>query len=128
METNLLKITLRLNAAFSFITGSMIIILNSTIMEFIGIESSLLLLGYMLLGFSVMTILASVKQPAPKKLIWSIIVMDILWVLGSAALLIFPNPLNAAGNWTIAIIAIFVADFAFFQYKGLTRLTTNSNT
>ena len=45
-----------------------------------------------------------------------------MWVLGSIALLVAPPAslsLTVAGQWTVGLVALAVADFAFFQFRGL---------
>ena len=57
------------------------------------------------------------------RLVWVIIVLDVLWVVASAVLL-FSHvvPLTTAGKWMVGILADVVALFAIFEYVGLRKL------
>jgi hypothetical protein len=48
--------------------------------------------------------------------------LNVLWVVGSAALLLAaPDLFNRLGQWLVALVALVVADFALVQYVGLRR-------
>ena len=57
------------------------------------------------------------------RIVWAVIIVDLLWVADSAALLVTGwLPLTVAGQWIIAIVADVVLLFAIWQYFGLRRM------
>jgi hypothetical protein len=121
------------NATFSTLTGLTCILFPADVSESLGLtgkaESELLLLGIALIGFAatLFSLASSLFNVNQKPLIAAakiIIAADGLCVLGSIILMATSLlPLNAFGMWTVAIVALFVLDFAILQTIGLHRLT-----
>lgn len=120
------------NAAFSTLTGLACILFPADVSVSLGLTGEaagkLLLLGIALIGFAATLVcLASsyfnVRRETLMAAAKIIIAADGLWVLGSIILMATSLlPLNAFGTRTVAIVALFVLDFAILQTIGLRRL------
>lgn len=119
-----LNITLKINSAFSVLSGIDFIFFDRKI---IGILSendlgTLMPPGIMLIWFSIFVFAVSTMKNVNKYLVGSIIIMDIMWVIGSAFLMsIWVSFFTPIGLILIGVIAVIVAAFAFFQSIGLYR-------
>ena len=119
-----LNITLKINSAFSMLSGLDFIFFDRKIMRILTENDlgSLMPLGIMLIGFSIFVFVVSMKKNVNKYLVSSIIAMDILWVVGSAFLMsIGAVFFTQIGLVLIGGIAVIVATFALFQTVGLYR-------
>ncbi|MEW6248684.1 MAG: hypothetical protein AB1555_18520 [Nitrospirota bacterium] len=117
-----LRMSLRSNAAFSGMSGLVLLIAAGPIAAFLGVEAPWIIrgLGPGLLVFAVwLSVVAS--RPSPdRREVWSAIGLDGAWVIGSAALLLWDLwPLTAPGKWAVGITADLVATFAVLQMVGL---------
>ncbi len=112
------------NAAFSGISGLVMVLAAGSISEFLGLGNPVILVitGVVLLLYMPMLVWLSNQSPVPGHFAWEVIALDILWVTGSLVL-IFTDlvPLTTGGKWAIAITADIVALFAILQYVGLRR-------
>lgn len=115
------RLVLKINAAFSSLIGLDLIILNSTFMRWMGISNEIILpivgIGLILFGASVFWV--AFQKPLNLKMVQSIVVMDIGWVLGCilvTATNIFG--LTMLGNELILLSAVIVGTFAYFQFRG----------
>lgn len=121
----LLRWALRANGAFSTLSALVFILATRPVAEFYGFPGPALFLatGIFLAFFAAAAFhTASQKNIAAWK-VWTIVVLDVLWVIQSAAqLLAPPAELTAGGKWAVLLIALAVADFAFFQTWGWFRL------
>lgn len=118
----LLNTTLKINALFSMISGLDFVFFDSAIVRIIMDDKlvSILPTGVMLIAFAVFVFLVSKMKTVNRYLVGAIIGMDILWVLGSFALVMSGNEiLTAIGRISVVTVAIVIAGFAFFQTKGL---------
>jgi hypothetical protein len=81
-------------------------------------------IGIGLLPFALFVASVARSRPFNPKLAWIVIEMDMLWVIGSALILIlgWPAATTVGGRWAIGIIAEIVATFAILQYFGVHRL------
>ena len=98
------------------------------ISEFMAIANSqtLIYVGVGLVLFAATVFHAAVRKELSKAQVRSVIVQDWAWVVGSALVLIGqPWSLSQSGYWVIALVALAVADFAFFQMRFLRRLSIN---
>ena len=109
------------NAAFSTVTGLLSIILNGRLMNLFELEQSFIFpaLGIGLLGFAGSLVFIVRKEQVDK--VKSIIIADILWVIGSGLLIAFAG-LSLTANLLVLDIAIVVGILAFFQHRFLSRL------
>ncbi|MFY0690228.1 MAG: hypothetical protein JXQ90_23845 [Cyclobacteriaceae bacterium] len=118
----LLKNTLRANALNAFASGSILILFSSKLAKFIGLEQSevLLVLGAVLLVFGSF-VSYSVRHPG-NQLVMSIVIQDALWVVVSAAILIFnPWGFTDGGLMLIGAMMLLVALFAVLQFVGIKK-------
>lgn len=117
---SLLQKALVSNAAFSVCSGLILSFFSNQFSEWFQTDNKtpFFVIGLLLLGFSLLVFIEFNKQrPFWIKII---IAQDIAWVLVSAVLVVF-NPLSISllGNVIVFLVAIIVAFFAFFQWKGL---------
>lgn len=116
----LLKTSLLANAIFSALSGLSFIILSRQATTFLGWSSPwlIIVIGIGLLGFSV--VVARAAFTLNTETIKHIIIMDILWVVTSAILLLTPW-ISLASKWVVADLALIVAIFVFLQSLGLQK-------
>lgn len=128
----ILKAGLLGNAAFSFLSGLALLLGATPLARWLGLPDprALQLVGGLLLPFAAHLLLA-VRRPAPRLgELYYFSLMDGLWVVGSAALLLSGAvSFTLAGKWTVALVALAVADFLVLQLVGalsLRRALTSS--
>ncbi len=116
----LLKASLLANAIFAALSGLSFIILSEQATTFLGWLSPwlIIVIGVGLLGFSIGVARAAFTLNT--ETVKQIIIMDILWVLASALLLLTPW-FSFMAKWVVAELAIIVAIFAFLQSLGLQK-------
>ena len=122
----ILKLGLLGNATFSLVTGLTLLIAAAPIASWIGIEEplALTLIGLMLIPFAAHLWIAARRRTVNRGEILYFCAMDALWIVASVVLLTTEIiPFTTAGNWTIALIALFVMDFFLLQVIGLARAT-----
>lgn len=127
MKAHPLVRTIRLNAAFSTLTGGFMLLNAQRVSAFIGIGAPwmYLLVGAGLLVFAADLVVHSqtLERAARKAVYFSI--ADIAWVIGSAILLITrPTGLQPHGTVAVVLVAIIVSVLAWFQltaYRSLKR-------
>lgn len=125
-KSNLLRNALRGNALFSGTSGLVALLAAPSLAAFTGIEPPIIfvVLGIVLILYAVDLWWVASRQTINRRLAWAAIILDILWVAGSVALLLFGwLPLTVAGSWTIALLAEVVAIFAVLQFIGLRRMS-----
>jgi len=122
MNYKKLRIALKANALFSTISGLWIIFQYPQIAERMQISNStiLLIIGIVLLPFAFFVYkTASDEHISPKKVKF-IISQDWLWVVGSVLVIALQAfGINKTGFIIIGVVAVIVADFAFFQQRYL---------
>ena len=126
---SLLKRALRGNAAFSVVSGAVLVVEAPFLAPVMGIPAPLALTvtGIVLLPFGLLLWWLAGREELARTVGWIAIELDVLWVAGSIALLLSGwLPLTTAGNWIIALVADAVAMFAVLQYLGVRRLATGS--
>ena len=124
--SNLLKNALHGNALFSGTSGLVALLAAQSLAAFTGIESPsiFVVLGIVLILYAVDLWWVASRETINRHLAWAAILLDVLWVIGSVAILLFGwLPLTVAGSWTIALLAEVVAIFAVLQFIGLRRLS-----
>ena len=120
-----LKGVLIANGAFSLISGLVLITVAHSIAKLMGIANDqvLVYVGIGLVVFAGTVLYAAFKNPLSKKQVWSIIIQDWAWVLASILVIVLQAwQLTSTGYWMIAVVALIVGDFAFFQMRWLRRL------
>lgn len=127
-STTILRRALTANAVFSGICGGLCVLASTSIAQWVGLASAeIFALGINLEVFSALLIVLATRKDYSRgwvrSLVMAVIAMDVLWVLGSAALLLTPAaPLTTAGRWTVFAVAMVVADVAYFQLRGFLGL------
>jgi hypothetical protein len=119
----LLKKALTGNAVFSVISGAAILFANRWLVKFLGLpdEVSLALVGISLIVYAVLLWLSARKAKIKISGAWVAIVMDVVWVIGSYAL-IAVVPFSVGGKWVVAVVAELVLAFALLQWMGIRRV------
>lgn len=80
-------------------------------------------LGIGLCAFALFVYMAARAAPLSRKLVTSIFIADVLWVLATPVLLIvMTERIPPLGELFIVEIAVVVAIFAILEWKGLKRL------
>lgn len=124
-DSKMLSNALLANALFSGLSGLVFALDAGFLADFTGINSpfAFVMIGIGLLGFA--AYLWQLRKSAPDynaSIVWGVIAADLLWVAGSAALLLSDAlPLTVAGKWAVGMIADVVLGFAVWQYFGLRR-------
>lgn len=122
MNNKKLSLVLKANAIFSIANGIGMLFFSNQLANFMGIAYSQILLG---LGIGLLLFGALVYKTASdtdisEKMVKFIIVQDWLWVVGSALLIVTQAfGINRVGFILIGVVALIVADFAFFQQRYL---------
>jgi len=124
-ESNLLRNALRGNALFSGLSGAVALLAAQSLAAFTGIQMPVvfIILGVVLILYAIDLFWIASQETIDHRFAWATILLDVVWVLGSVAILLFESPpLTVAGRWTVALLAEAVAIFAILQYIGLRRL------
>lgn len=124
---NELQKALKINALFSGISGTILILLNQHIAILFGVNENAIfwIVGLVLIYFS-LTIGYEIKKQRRVAILW-IITQDYAWVLGSVILIIFnPYEVTKSGLLIIGIVAIIVLYMGIHQMIGLNK-TSNIN-
>src|SRR6516162_8589256 len=100
----LLKRALTGNAVFSLLSGLVIVFANRWLVNFLGLSASVSLglgaIGFSLVVYAVLLWLSTRRPHIRLSNAWVAVVMDVLWVLGSCALVVVV-PFSAGGKWTV---------------------------
>lgn len=122
---NTLQKALLPNGILAFASGGAFVLMRHQLAEIFGIPNSqiFLIIGIVICVFG-LTILAEVKMQRALATLW-IITQDTLWIIGSTFLIVFqPFDLTMAGYWIIALYALTVIAFIWFQGHGLFTIDT----
>ena len=119
----LLRKALTGNAAFSVVSGVAILLANRWLVKFLGLPDnvSLALLGISLVVYALLLWLNAQKAKIKITGAWVAIVMDVVWVIGSYALIVVV-PFSVGGKWVVALVAELVLAFAVLQWMGVRRI------
>jgi hypothetical protein len=119
----LLKKALTGNAVFSVVSGVAILFANRWLVKFLGLPESvsLALLGISLVVYAVLLWLNARKAKIKIAGAWVAIVMDVVWVIGSYALIVVVR-FSVGGKWVVALVAELVLAFAVLQWMGVRRI------
>lgn len=115
-----LRNILKANALFSLVSGLVLILFpeDTAIKMNLTNNLPLVIIGLGLILFAAIILFISYKKSLNYQFVKSIILQDLLWVLGSIILLIvMPFGISVWGNILISLIAVIVFCFAFLQYK-----------
>ena len=122
-KQKLLRRALQGNALFSVISGALILAINRTLVEFLGLPSSASLtpLGIGLLVYAGWLLWNARREKIRIVDAWMAVALDMVWVVGSYALL-FAVRFSSSGRWVVALVAEAVLVFAVMQWLGLRRV------
>ena len=122
-KQKLLRRALQGNALFSVISGALVLAINRTLVEFLGLPSSASLtpLGIGLLVYAGWLLWNARREKIRIVDAWMAVALDMVWVVGSYALL-FAVRFSSSGRWVVALVAEAVLVFAVMQWLGLRRV------
>ena len=123
---NNLQKALTINALFSSISGTLMILLNLQIAHLFGTTNNTVfwIVGIILIYFAI-TIWYEITKQRKFAVLW-IIIQDFLLVIGSIILIVLdPFKITQTGSLIIIIIAIIVLGIGLNQYKSLVNSTKN---
>ena len=123
---NKLRNVLKANALFSLLSGTIMLLFGKTLAEWMNISNALVLtiIGIGLILFGVYVYYNSAKAKISVNEVKVIIIQDWIWVIGSLIIIMLQLfNINFQGFVLIGIIALVVADFAFFQNYFLKRMS-----
>ena len=121
-----LRKSLLANALFTTLCGLGLVFTSGTLAQVIEAVGSteLIVVGVVLLFYAADLARTGFGTHIPRGRIYYFIVLDLLWVIGSAVILWgISLPFTAAGQWIIVLIADGVGLFAVLQYIGLLRFS-----
>lgn len=124
-NSGLLRVALRLNAAFSGLSGLVLILLPETMGLLLGFSSPavFLVIGVGLLGFSADLIHQATRERMAGWRALYASLGDVLWVLGSVVgVLVWADYLTAVGVAIVLAVAALVLCFGIAQLAGLNKL------
>lgn len=121
----LLKTALFVNAGFSAVTGTLLLLLPDRIGGWLGtVPAGLLLaLGAGLLVFAAV-VAWQARSPAPL-ISLAISLMDLSWVIASIGLVFFTRVLTPPGTSAVLAVAALVGTLALLQLAGIRRMMRN---
>jgi ribosome-associated toxin RatA of RatAB toxin-antitoxin module len=124
---NTLQRALLPNGILALTSGGAVALLRHQLSQIFGIENTqiLLIIGIIVSIFG-LSVLAEVKMQRALATLW-IITQDALWAIGTIVLIVFqPFELTDAAYWIIALYALPVVVFVWFQGHGLSTIDTKS--
>ena len=119
---NSLQRSLTANSIFSLLSGVTLLVMAEPMAGLFNLDSPMpfWIIGVGLVLFA-LSVYRQVKLQSPMGVL-SIIVQDLVWVLGSIVLLIFnPFQISQTGNATIAVVAFIVLGLAMAQSQALAQ-------
>jgi len=123
--STLLRRALVANALFSGVSGALLALGARPVGSFLGLDNVLFLAvtGAVLLLYAADLLYVATRPSVNRTAAWLAVALDLLWVAGSAGILLSDwLPLTTAGKWAVGIVAEVVFLFALFQYLGIRRL------
>jgi hypothetical protein len=123
-DRSLLRLAILADAGVTGAAGLALALLPGPLAAMIGFAwpGVLQAVGAGLIAYALWLAFGARRAP-DARLGWAVVAVNMLWVAGSAVLLLAaPGVFNALGQWLVAIMAVAVADFALVQYLGLRRL------
>ena len=124
--STLLRRALVANALFSMASGALLALGARPVASFLGLDAVLILtvVGVVLLLYAVDLYYVATRPTINRTAAWIAVALDLLWVAGSAAILLGGwLPLTSGGKWAVGIVAELVFLFTVFQYLGIRRLS-----
>ena len=121
LSSRLLRGALSVDAVATITTGAAMALASEALSQWFGLPRSFLLaVGLFQLAYSVIVIAAAVRTTLPSWIAWTLVVLNLVWVVDSVGLLIIgwmsPTPLGIA--YVLAQAAIVLA-LAIAQAEGI---------
>lgn len=129
MKSKPLRNTLRLNALVTSLFIGLLFIFKNSLAEMIGgINTTFLTYtAYLLIVFVALVLYTSEQKQLNIKLATLITYLDKAWVLASILLLVLASSwLSTTGMIAIALVALVVALFAYYEEKGIKQMETQA--
>ncbi len=107
------------NTIFSGVSGLLFILASNVIANFIGLESSpvILVIGIGLAGYAVLIYVNASRKEISRSFVLTAVISDSVWVLLSILLLTTGwVQFSVDGKWTVGLIAMLVDVFATLQF------------
>ena len=125
----LLRRALLGNALFSTLSAITILLAPRWVLRLLGLSQSLSLsvLGFSLIAFAVALVINARRPQVKTSDAWAAVIMDVVWVLGSGALL-FLVPFSTSGKWVVVLVADMVLIFAILQFAGIRKIQKSLHT
>jgi len=120
----MLRYVLRGDAIATIATGAICLVDAQPLAALLGIQPPLALeiLGAVLALYGAFLFYTAAQAQLSRRVVIAAIVLDAIWVLDSAILLVSGwLPLTSAGMWIIGLIAVAVAVVAEIKFFGLRR-------
>lgn len=121
----LLRWSLRGNAVFSALSAVTLLSLAGPLASFLGFLSAreVFILGVQLGVFAAWLFWQASRPQLSRWQAGLVIALDVLWVIGSAQILLAgPPEVTLGGKWAVGMVADVVGIFAILQFIGLRRL------
>lgn len=115
-----LKKYLIVNSIFSFLSGLSMLLFSNKLNDLFEINDPHLfpIIGVNLLIFSAFVFFISIKHLSKKVLVTTISILDLLWVVGSLAILAFGLfEISMIGKILMSFVAIWIAFLAYKQHQ-----------
>lgn|GEM_PF-3736565 len=118
-----LRLVLKANAAFSCLSG-VLLLMDYGLADLMNANAtSLKWVGAGLLLFATTVVLTAIRKVMNNKQVMSIIVQDMLWVLASLLVIVINAwNLSTLAYWLIGFTAVIVASFGTLQWRLLRRI------
>ena len=128
MQAPSLKTTLRLNAAFSALSGIAALVLAAVLDEPLGLAPWLMAaLGVGLVLYGVELAIGTRAPERHAAVGRFAVVADTAWVVAATLVLLFaPDVLDGAGRVVLLVATLMVAELAITQYLGLRRIAARA--
>lgn len=126
-SSRFLRNALRANALFSGVSGLCGLVAAAPLAELLGVAPPFLvsLTGLNLIAFAVLLVVVASRRRVASAWVKAIIAADVMWVVGSAAL-IPTGVFSALGRWVVASLAGIVGLLAILQYTGVRRMSRSA--
>ena len=118
-----LRNVLLADSASCLATGALQVVFTDALSQWLSLPASLLLeTGVFLLAYAAAVASIALRNPIPRPVVWLLVVGNLGWALGCAALLAggFVAPSSMGVAWVLAQAAVVVA-LAELQWAGLRR-------
>ena len=119
----LLRSTLWINGSFSILTALAALITDGCILAVHDLTMGYpILFALQMIPFGAFVLYHAARTKIARKMIYAIIVLDVLWVALTIGRVLFEPGLSGPGQLLMMALAVIVAGFAVAQYLGIRRV------